>query len=304
MRLDGPPLAASGPAASEIGHLTVVLVVLGGAVLVVFLALFARALVRSGGPDEGHGRRLILWGGVLVPAVVVSVVLGVTLSTMRKLPDTAGDDALVIEVTGHQWWWEVFYPQHDIRSANEIRVPVDQPVELRLTSADVVHSFWVPALGGKLDLLPERVNVLVLEASEPGVYRGVCAEFCGLQHANMAFHVVATSPAAHQEWVEVARDAPDPPTGLAAQGLEVFLSRGCQECHSIEGTPASGRDGPDLTHIASRQSIAAGTLDNTTESLSEWITNPQRLKPGAEMPDIELSDEDVEALVAYLETLE
>ena len=299
-----PVGAAPGPAAADIGSLMWLLVALGGAVFVVFSALFVRALIRSGEQDEGHARKLILWGGVVGPAVVVSVVFGATLLTMRDLPAEAEDDALVIEVTGHQWWWEVYYPRYDIRSANEIQIPVDRQVELRLTSADVVHSFWVPALGGKLDLLPERVNEMVLEAAEPDVYRGVCAEFCGLQHANMAFHVVAMTEAAHQEWLDAARADPEPPTDLAARGLEVFLGKGCQECHSIEGTPASGTIGPDLTHVAGRQSIAAGSLDNTAENLAEWIANPQLLKPGVEMPDTELTDEEIDALVAFLETLE
>jgi len=242
---------------------------------------------------------------MVVPALVISAVLAVTLLTMRRLPVEADADALVIQVTGHQWWWEVYYPEYEIRSANEIHIPVDRHVDLELTSADVVHSFWVPALGGKLDLLPERVNKMILEASEPDVYRGVCAEFCGLQHAKMAFHVVATSEAAHREWVEAARDeAVDPPTGLAGRGLEVFLDAGCQKCHTIEATEASGTVGPDLTHVASRQSIAAGSLENTTENLARWVTSPQRLKPGVEMPDIELSSDELEALVAFLETLE
>lgn len=304
--LENPVGAApGGPAAAEIGSLTWVLVALGGAIFVVFLALFLRALIRDGESGEDHESRLILWGGMIVPAVVVSVVLGVTLFTMRDLPAEAGEHALVIEVVGHQWWWEVYYPQYDIRSANEIRIPVDREVKLRLTSADVVHSFWVPALGGKLDLLPERVNEMILEASVPDVYRGVCAEFCGLQHAKMAFHVVATSEVTHQEWVDAAQAEPgEPPNGIDARGLEVFLDRGCQDCHTIAGTEASGTKGPDLTHVASRQSIAAGSLDNTTENLTEWITNPQMLKPGVEMPETRLTDEEVRALVAYLETLE
>lgn len=303
--LQNPMGAARGPAAAEIGLLTWVLVGLGSAVFVVFLYLFLKALLRGEGNDTGHGRNLIFWGGLLVPAVVVTIVLVATLITMRNLPAEAGEESVVIEVTGHQWWWEVYYPQYDIRSANEIRIPIDRQVELRLSSADVVHSFWVPALGGKLDLLPDRENVMVLEASETGVYRGVCAEFCGLQHAKMAFHAVATTEAVHRQWVEQASEpAEEPETDLASRGLQVLLEAGCQECHAVDGTEANGVVGPDLTHIASRESIAAGSLDNTTENLVEWIANPQLLKPGVEMPDIELAAADLEALVAYLETLE
>lgn len=297
--------AASGPAAADIRSLTWVLVVLGTAVFVVFGALYLRALLRRGDGDQGSGPRLIFWGGLVMPAVVVTVVLGFTLATMRNVPAQAEAGSIVVEVTGHQWWWEVYYPEHDITSANEIHIPVHRQVELRLTSADVVHSFWVPALGGKLDLLPERVNETVLEASDPGVYRGACAEFCGLQHAKMAFQVVAVSESEFQEWVEGSRrPAEQPSTDLTSRGMEVFFDAGCDECHAITGTAADGRVGPDLTHVASRQSIAAGSLDNNTENLTRWVSNPQSLKQGVEMPDMELSEDELGALVAYLETLE
>lgn len=296
-------LGAGGPVAANLESLAWLLVALGGATFLVFAAFFVRALIRNGETNKRHEFRLINWGGVILPTAIVSVVLGATLFTMSELPSEAEEGALVIEVTGHQWWWGVYYPQYDIRSANEIRIPVDRQVELHLTSADVVHSFWVPALGGKLDLLPERTNTMVLEASEPAVYRGVCAEFCGLQHAKMAFHVVATSESAHDEWVDGATADRLEPVGHAARGLEVFLDEGCHQCHTIEGTRASGTTGPDLTHVASRQSIAAGSFENTAENLAEWITNPQLLKPGVDMPDADLTDEEIKALVAYLTSL-
>lgn len=295
----------SGPAAAEIRSLTRVLVVLGTVVFAVFAVLFVRAMLRRGDADDRAGSKLIFWGGVAMPSVVVAIVLGFTLVSMRNLVVEAGDDAVLIEVTGHQWWWEVHYLDHDIVTANEIHIPVDRPVILRLTSADVVHSFWVPALAGKLDLLPERVNEMVLEASEPDIYRGVCAEFCGLQHTKMAFHVVAMTEPEFLDWVERASlPAAQPTTEAAERGLEVFLDAECQDCHAIEGTPADGDAAPDLTHVASRQSLAAGTLDNTAQNLEVWITRPQELKEGVDMPDIELKADEIEALVAYLETLE
>lgn len=303
--VENPVVAASGPAAADIRSLMWVLVVVGTAVFVVFAALYLRALSGRGEADEDTGPRLIFWAGLVMPAVVVTVVLGFTLATMRNLPAQAEEGAIVVEVTGHQWWWDVYYPEHGIRSANEIHIPVDRQVQLRLTSADVVHSFWVPALGGKLDLLPERVNEMVLEASDPGVYRGACAEFCGLQHAKMAFHVVAVGESEFEAWVERSRrPAEQPSTDLASRGMEVFFDAGCQECHTIAGTAADGRDGPDLTHVASRQSIAAGSLDNDTENLARWVSSPQSLKQGVDMPDTELSETELEALVAFLETLE
>jgi cytochrome c oxidase subunit 2 len=297
---------ASGPAAADIRSLTWVLVVLGTAVFVVFVVLFSRALLRRrDGDDDEAGSRLIFWGGLVVPSVVVAIVLGFTLASMRNLAVEADSGGVVIEVTGHQWWWEVHYPDYDILTANEIHMPVDRRVTLRLTSADVVHSFWVPALAGKLDLLPERVNEMILEASEPDIYRGVCAEFCGLQHAKMAFHVVAVTEPEFQDWVErSSAEAARPKTEAAVRGMDVFFEAGCQQCHTIEGTPADGDVGPDLTRVASRQSLAAGTLDNTTANLELWVTSPQTLKEGVEMPDIELDADDIEALVAYLETLE
>jgi cytochrome c oxidase subunit 2 len=293
-----------GPAAADIGSLTRTLVVLGAGVFVVFAVLFVRALTSRRSESSDRGSPLIFWGGFVMPSVVVTVVLGFTLATMRNLSSEANAGAILVEVTGHQWWWDVYYPEYEIRLANEIHIPVDRQVDLRLTSADVVHSFWVPSLGGKIDLLPERVNRMVLEASEPDVYRGACAEFCGLQHAKMAFYVVAVPEADFEDWVEQSTAPPEQPTGLAARGMEVFLDAGCQECHTISGTPARGRVGPDLTHIASRQSLAAGTVANTTDKLTDWVANPQSLKQGVKMPDLELAEADLEALVAYLETLE
>jgi cytochrome c oxidase subunit 2 len=294
---------ADSPAAAQIGSLTWMLVALGAAVFLVFVVIFIRALTRDRNPDTGA--RLIFWGGLAMPTVVITVVLGLTLATMRNLSAEAEEAAIVVEVTGHQWWWDVYYPEYDIRIANEMHIPTDRPVDLRLTSADVVHSFWVPGLGGKLDLLPERVNGMVLEASEPDVYRGVCAEFCGLQHAKMAFYVVAVTESEFEDWVDNATGVTEqPPRGLAARGMDVFFQAECHECHTIAGTSADGRVGPDLTHVASRQSLAAGSLDNTTENLASWVTNPQALKQGVKMPDLELSGADIEALVTYLETLE
>ena len=297
---------AKSPAAAQIGSLTWMLVALGAAVFLVFAVIFVRALMRDRQPEGADtGAKLIFWGGVAMPTVVITVVLGLTLGTMRNLSAEAEEGAIVVEVTGHQWWWDVYYPEYGIRIANEMHIPIDRQVDLRLTSADVIHSFWVPGLAGKLDLLPEKSNEMVLEASEPDVYRGVCAEFCGLQHANMAFYVVAVTEPEFEDWVDHATGMTDQPTtGLAARGMDVFFQAECHECHTIAGTSAHGRVGPDLTHVASRQSLAAGSLDNTPENLADWITNPQTLKPGVKMPDLELSRADIEALVAYLETLE
>lgn len=224
---------------------------------------------------------------------------------MRNVPTIAPREALAIEVVGHQWWWEVRYPEQGVTTANEIHIPVGRPIAFQLTSADVIHSFWVPPLGGKLDALPEDVTTLVLEAGEPGEYRGECAEFCGLQHAKMGLLVVAEPEARFASWVagrQVAAVEPIEPA--AVRGQEVFFRSGCASCHTIEGTAATAAGDPDLTHLASRDTLGAVAVSNTSEHLAEWVADPHSIKSGVEMPATELSDQELDALVAYLETLE
>jgi cytochrome c oxidase subunit II len=216
--------------------------------------------------------------------------------------DPAGE--VVIEVIGHQWWWEVRYPHEGIVTANEIHIPAGQPVTLRLTSDDVIHSFWVPELHGKLDLNPQQTNTLILQADQPGAYRGQCAEFCGIQHAKMALLVVAQEPAAYAEWVSAQQLVPPPPnTELTEFGQQVFLGSACVYCHTVRGTNATGVLGPDLTHLASRRTLAAATVPNTRGYLAGWIVDPHGLKPGNKMPPTDMSAEELQALLAYLESL-
>lgn len=254
--------------------------------------------------DTGAGRRWLLTGGVALPVVLVSVVLVVTVTTLRASADRSEDAALTVDVIGHRWWWEVRYPDHDIVTANEVHVPAGRTVELRLRSADVIHSFWVPALAGKLDLLPERTNTLWLDATEPGRYQGHCAEFCGVQHANMGLVVVAHDASGFDAWV-LGQRAPssDPLTDGARRGAELFVTEGCARCHAVRGTPAVGDLGPDLTHLGSRDSIGAGVLDNTLPDLRAWITDPHSVKDGVLMPDLQIDGDDVDALLEYLEGL-
>ncbi|REK11852.1 MAG: cytochrome c oxidase subunit II [Actinobacteria bacterium] len=295
-----------GPVASEIADLWWLMLALGTAVFALFLYLLIRGLMRSDDKEAETGSRwFLLGGGVVLPAVIVTVVFAFTIAAMRAIPTEASSDPIVIEITGHQWWWEIEYPDLGIRTANEFQIPLGREVELRLTSADVIHSFWLPSLGGKLDLLPDYTNTLILQADEPGDYGGMCAEFCGLQHANMAISARATTPDSFNQWVS-GQQAPAvaPSDELTEQGLKVFLSRECADCHSIRGTPASGDEGPDLTHLASRYTLGAGVLDNNTENLADWISSPQDHKPGIDMEDVELTEAELEALVAYLETLE
>lgn len=292
--------------ARDIAVLWWLMLALGVAVLVVFgVALGAGLLRRPGSGDPGPSAlRWIVAGGVAMPVVVLIVVFGFTVRTMRATPAAAPPGALRIDIIGHQWWYEVRYPDQQVTTANEIHLPVGRPVELRLTSTDVIHSFWVPALAGKLDMLPGRENILVLEADEPGVYQGSCAEFCGLQHAKMRLVAVAEPPERFASWLaDQRRPADDSADDTIRRGREVFGAEGCGSCHTVRGTMASGEKGPDLTHLAGRRTLAAGTLPFTRQHLAEWIADPQGVKRGTQMEAPELSDEDLEALVAYLESL-
>ena len=246
------------------------------------------------------------------------VVVGVTCATVLVLIGFLGFDfavghalaehpsrAVSIDVIGHQWWWEVRYDDPDPSkiavTANEIHVPVGVPVRLVLSAVDVIHSFWVPTLSGKKDLIPGYRTTLWFRADHPGVYRGTCAEFCGLQHANMGLVVIADLPPAFERW-RATLGAPGamPGDSLAAFGAQVFLARGCAFCHAISGTPARGTVGPDLTHVASRTTLAAGALRNDPGSLAGWISNPAAIKPGVRMPTIALGPRELLGLVRYL----
>lgn len=219
-----------------------------------------------------------------------------------------GPTPLIIEVTGHQWWWEVAYEDTSahgrVTTANEIHVPVGRPVMVKIASQDVIHSFWAPNLLGKKDLIPGHQTSTWFVADTPGVYRGQCAEFCGFQHAKMAFFIVADPPRRFASWLAQQRSAAAEPTdSVARRGREVFLAGSCALCHSVQGTLAHGVLGPDLTHVGSRMTIAAGTLPNTRGNLAGWILDPQRIKPGANMPPNQLQPADLQALLTYLESL-
>ena len=305
-------LDPAGPVAQEMATLWWWMFGLGTAAFILFAVLLGLALGRRRRDDMPEpSTRWWLWGaGVVQPTVLVIVVFGLTLAAMRAIPepvaadeDAPGPDDVVVSVIGHQWWYEIRYPQHDVVTANEIHIPAGRPVELRLSSADVIHSFWVPALAGKTDLFPDYTNVLVLEADEPGTYLGDCAEFCGLQHTLMEIRVIAHTPEDYSQWLEAqAQPAEEPEGEVAQQGAEIF-QRTCAECHAIAGTPADGRSGPDLTHLASRETLATGALDNTRMSLREWITDPHAVKEGVDMPAADLDDDELDALLTYLEGL-
>ena len=228
--------------------------------------------------------------------------------TDRALASLTYRDALHIEVTANQWWWEARYDDalasNVFTTANELHIPTGRPVVLTLRSADVIHSFWVPNLAGKKDLIPGRTATLHLLADQPGTYRGQCAEFCGYQHALMAFVVIAEAPARYEQWASHQRTpAAEPAGALATRGRELFLSTTCAMCHAVQGTVANARKGPVLTHVAERGTLAAGTLPNTADDMARWIRDPQQFKPGVNMPASNLSDADIAAIVAYLRGL-
>jgi cytochrome c oxidase subunit 2 len=256
---------------------------------------------------ERRMARGVAWGaGATV--VILLVFLGYDLSVGRAMTGSPVERPLTIDVVGHQWWWEVRYndpaPGGEFTTANEIHVPVGEPVLFVLTSRDVIHSLWVPNLAGKRDLVPGRTQSWWFQADTAGVYRGSCAEFCGHQHAKMGLLVIAEPMEQYRRWVaQSKRPAPTPTDSVAARGQQLFMRGTCVMCHAIQGTPAQSRNGPDLTHVASRLTIAAGSLRNTRGALAGWIVDPQRVKPGTHMPPTQLEPQDLEALLTYLQTL-
>ncbi len=306
-------LDVRGPGADRIAGLWWLMLGLGAVVYAVVIAILLRVALRTGsGPSTPAAeRRAMLWiavGGAALPAVILTVLFVISMRTLSALGPSAEPAELTIHVTARQFWWEIRYPgrtpSDDAVTANEIHIPTGRRVQLALTSTDVIHSLWVPNLQGKMDLVPGRTNFMWLEADRPGISRGQCAEYCGLQHTRMSFLVVAESPADFERWLAAQRQpAAAPADSLARHGRDVFFSLPCAYCHAVRGTPSPARGGPDLTHLAGRVTLAAGTLSNTRANLAGWIANPQRIKPGNRMPDIDLTAEQLRALLHYLESL-
>jgi cytochrome c oxidase subunit 2 len=282
-------------------------------ILVVAVLLWA-AFRRRGAPgpvgDTGRDRpvrtAVLLATGLTVITLFVFLVFDISVG--RAITRNPGKHALQIRVTGHQWWWEIQYrdslPKDWVTTANEIHIPVGRPVAFELRSSDVIHSFWPPNLSPKRDQIPGDENSVWFQADRPGVFRGLCAEFCGHEHAKMGFLVFAESPKNFARWLARERDTAATPTdSLTRRGREVFLGSSCVMCHAIAGTPAGSRIGPDLTHLAGRQTLAAGSLPNNRSNLTAWIVDPQAIKPAAKMPPNQLNGPDLVALVAYLESL-
>jgi cytochrome c oxidase subunit 2 len=306
-------LHPAGPAAAEIAWLWWIMCGAFTAVFLLVLVLVWMALVRRApsGTEETAGRDgsapplgrngFVIAGGIVLPVVVLVPLLILSLETSAELKQP--EEALTIRVVGKMWWWEVSYPEQGIVTANEIHIPAGEQVRLELESTDVVHSLWVPNLNGKRDLIPGITNEFWLQADEPGVYRGQCAEYCGMQHANMVLNVVAHPPGEFAEWMAERQQAAEVPVDPPfSRGQEVFQSAGCATCHAVRGTAAAGKAGPDLSQFGSRLTVA-GIVPNNRGNLAGWIADPHAIKPGVKMPRTYLHADDLLALTSYLESL-
>jgi cytochrome c oxidase subunit 2 len=282
--------------------------VLGGALFLLFLGWIRRREPGMPllGQNEGLARLLVVVFGIAIPLgvnVALFVVANLVVAKVTQAPDPR-TTRMTIQVVGHQWWWEVRYPGRTAVTANEIHIPVGTRVNLVATTDDVIHSFWVPELNRKIDMVPGHPNRILLEADRPGRYRGQCAEFCGLQHAHMGLYVFADTPQRFRAWLSHnASPRTAPASAQARRGEQVFDQQACASCHTIRGTSAAGAIGPDLTHVAERSSLAALAIPNTRAELSRWIRDPQHVKPGNRMPRLGLPKADFDALAEYLDGL-
>jgi cytochrome c oxidase subunit 2 len=313
-------LHAAGPQASHIEWLYWVIFWITFVAFVLTIAGFTRAAAKTHSSaaemlpvsTDPEGDRRATWAvgsAVAITVFTLFAVLFMSVITGKKVEGLTSNNPVTIQVTGHQWWWEIQYPNpqadQTVTTANEIHVPVGKPVVILTNSDDVIHSFWAPSVHGKRDLLPGYSSAFWIQIDKPGTYPGRCAEFCGLQHAHMGFSIVAEDENTFEQWEQQQlKPATDPGDPNAARGKQVFLTHACIMCHTIRGTDAGSKMGPDLTHLASRKMIAAETLPNTPGALAGWIIDPQRIKPGNKMAPNPLEPDDLQALIAYLQTLQ
>ena len=296
-------LDPQAPGAKTVASVAYLMFGLATVVYVIVAALIIIGALRGTKESRISDNAFIWIGGLVVPSLILAglaVVTVKTTDTLRK-PDA---DALKIEVTGYRFWWGVKYPEQNVSTANEIRVPAGRPVEIALLSEDVIHSFWVPQLAGKVDMVPGQRNVIRFTANKPGEYRGQCAEFCGLQHAKMAFLVVAEEPGEYERWViRQQRPRGGPGSEREAAGEQVFMRSSCAGCHTVRDTEAQGTLGPDLSDFGSRRTLGAVAVENNKANLAGWIANSQSIKPGNLMPPVTLEPDELLNLLEYLENL-
>jgi cytochrome c oxidase subunit 2 len=305
--------SALSPAGREAERIAALFWWMAGGALVAWIGTVAVALYYYRRPPHVRNfrrdRLLIIGGGVIVPAVTLTILLVFGLAMLPEAVARAPQGSLQVTVYGERWWWRVHYLLPDGRTielANEVRLPVGEPVQFRLESDNVIHSFWVPSLGGKMDMIPGRTTYLALHPTRTGIFRGACAEYCGASHALMAFYAVVTPREEFDRWLaHQAAPAQPPADEVALRGATAFAANGCGACHTIRGTPADGVIGPDLTHVGSRLSLGGGFLPNDAEAFRRWIAGTEHLKPDVQMPQFGMLPEaDLQALAAYLESLE
>jgi cytochrome c oxidase subunit II len=315
-------LHPDGLQAAHISRLWWLMLAVTTAVFVVVCGFFAAALVRArraaessvaviSAESQARQHPTLTWAVAIAAGVTIATLFGLLVSSVwtgRAIASLGAASAVTINVTGHQFWWEIEYddavPARRVTTANEIHIPVGRPVVLKVTSRDVIHSFWAPNLHGKRDLVPGHTTAIWIQADRASVYHGQCAEFCGKQHAHMRFEIVAEPDDQFTRWLDAQRrPSIAPASDLEQRGQQLFLDRQCVLCHTIRGTAAAGRVGPELTHVATRGKIASATLPTTPDHLVRWIADPQGIKPGSQMPATPMSREDLDALAAYLEQL-
>ncbi len=303
-----PVLDPAGPYAQPVSQLAWTLFIGGGLVLAIVIVALGIAVLGSRRLKDRLGGEKAIWiGGIGFPVIVLTglLVWGLWLTSHLSAGRVTGDE-LRVRVIGEMWWWRVHYldgqGREMVRDANELHIPVGKPVLLDLEAADVIHSFWVPRLAGKMDMIPGRTNRLRIQADAPGIYRGQCAEYCGGPHALMGFVVIAHTPEDYARWAAGRQPATPPADAIAQRGQALFRTSGCAACHSIRGTEANGVAGPDLTHVGSRATLGAGILPNNRGTMAGWIGDSQAIKPGNRMPTYrQLSGDDLQALSLYLE---
>lgn len=305
----------AGAGADRIARLSWFLIILAAAVYLVVMAIMLIAAFRNRARQPltvdltPHSTRPVAIGGAIVPGAILLLIFVVGMAIMGAFPTRTAPRELTLHVIAHQWWWQIDYDypslQQRFTTANEIHIPVGIPVKAYLTSVDVIHSFWVPRLQGKLDVIPGDTNDIRLLAKEPGTYRGQCAEFCGLQHAHMGIVVVAESPAQFATWAgQQLASGHVPADSEQLLGQRLFVGGPCAMCHTVRGTPANGKVGPDLTHVGSRQTIGAALMPNTLGTLEGWIANAQALKPGVAMPPMtQFTGQELRAVATYVSSL-
>ena len=302
---------SSSSEASNINHLFLQFLILSAIIIFIVAGMVIvggflyRRKARPEQPLQIHGNAKLELIWTFIPLLAVSFFFVLTVRSMKQINrPVRGEEDPDVEIIAHQWWWEIRYPKEDVITANELHIPVGKKLRMRIESADVIHSWWVPALGRKTDAVPGRTNYSWIEADTTGIFHGACSEFCGAEHAWMLITVVSETSTDYKDWISSRKVVPPVPEDTSARnGALLFNSKTCASCHNIAGTPAHARIGPDLTHVGSRLTLLSGMLPNTPENMKKWLADPQKVKKGAHMPDFMLNEKEINDLETYLEGL-